>query len=103
MSRVQVTAWVDPDDLMDELDSADLAEELQTRADRGDKIAKRCLLNFGQLPTIERAEDLIKEIEETAASGDRIHFGVLMCRLRAMVLTAPPVQSGTTALKVAFA
>lgn len=98
MSKIEVTAWIDPIDLEDDIiESADadtLAEELVRRMNAGSKSAKQAvakhLVNSGYGET--DLAILLDDLE--AARGDAVHFAVCMTRLRAKVCPEAPAGRG---------
>jgi hypothetical protein len=96
MSTIMVSAQVYADEILCALSCEELADELIDRLDRkgphARKDAQRALVKLGfARPTPEDFTDLLDEIEAAAAQNDRMHFAVLMNRLRRGLDPTPPV------------
>lgn len=85
MSNIRVSVDVDVDDVLDELATRDLVKEVRLRARGGDAEAV-ALAAYGD----RVVDDLLTEMETTAGT-DRVHFGVLMARLRTRLGLGPAI------------
>lgn len=94
MNRIRVNAEVDAYEALGELDSADMADQLldrlTSRNQRTKADAARAINKLGIAVSAETDwTDLLDELEEAHARGDRMHFAVLMVRLREGLMPSP--------------